>query len=129
MVACCHATGVSQALVRTCPFHYQESGFDSFLGLNTMPEIVVFYLILRIVIAVYVFAKLCQATSTPLKICHISIYIRIFGKLLAVLKERVPFLCKTTPKEFQFSHKSYTTTVAMVTVTLQDGGYFGFEVT
>ena len=36
-------------------------------------------------------------------------------------------LCKTTSKEFEFFHKSCTTTVAMATMTFQNGGYFGFK--
>jgi hypothetical protein len=37
-------------------------------------------------------------------------------------------LYKTTSKEFEFLHKSYATAVAMATMTLQYGGYFGFKV-
>ena len=36
-------------------------------------------------------------------------------------------LCQTTSKEFEFFHKSYTTAVAMATMTFQNGGYFGFK--
>ena len=43
-------------------------------------------------------------------------------------KQKVPYLYKTTSKEFEFLHKSYATTVAMATMTFQDGGYFGFKV-
>ena len=51
---------------------------------------------------------------------------RIFGQLLLVDKQKVPYLYKT--KEFAFLHKSYATAVAMATMTFQDGGYFGFKV-
>jgi hypothetical protein len=53
---------------------------------------------------------------------------RIFGQLLLVEKQSVPFLYKTTSKKFEFWHKSYATTVAMATMTIQDAGYFGFKV-
>jgi hypothetical protein len=53
---------------------------------------------------------------------------RIFGQLLLVDKRKVPYLYKTTSKEFKFLHKSYATAVAMATMTFQDGGYFGFKV-
>jgi hypothetical protein len=53
---------------------------------------------------------------------------RIFGQLLLVDKQKVPYLYKTTSKEFEFSHKSYATAVAMATMTFQDGGYFGFKI-
>ena len=43
-------------------------------------------------------------------------------------KQKVPYLYKTTSKEFEFLHKSYATAVAMATMTFQDGGYFGFKV-
>ena len=52
---------------------------------------------------------------------------RIFGQLLLVDKQKVPYH-KTTTKEFEFLHKSYATAVAMATMTFQDGGYFGFKV-
>ena len=52
----------------------------------------------------------------------------IFGQLLHVDKQNVPYLYKTTSKEFEFLHKSYETTVAMATMTFQDGGYFSFNV-
>ena len=32
-----------------------------------------------------------------------------------------------TIKHFEINHKSDVTTVAMVTLTIQDGGYFGFK--
>jgi hypothetical protein len=48
---------------------------------------------------------------------------RIFGQLLFVDKQKVPYLYKTTSKEFL--HKSYATAVAMATMTFQDDGYFG----
>ena len=54
---------------------------------------------------------------------------RIFLQLLLVDKQKVPYLYKTTSKEFGFLHKSYATAVAMVAMTFQDGGYFGFKVT
>ena len=57
-----------------------------------------------------------------------TIYMRIFGQLLLVDKEKVPYLYKTTSKEFEFLHKSYATAVAMATMTFQNGGYFGFKV-
>jgi hypothetical protein len=38
---------------------------------------------------------------------------RIFG-------QKVPYLFKTTSKEFEFLHKSYVTAVAMATMTFQD---------
>jgi hypothetical protein len=47
---------------------------------------------------------------------------------LIVDKQKVPYLYKTTSKEFEFLHKSYTTAVAAPTMTFQDGGYFGFKV-
>jgi hypothetical protein len=40
---------------------------------------------------------------------------RIFGQLLLVDKQKVPYLYKTTSKEFEFLHKSYATAVAMAT--------------
>jgi hypothetical protein len=46
---------------------------------------------------------------------------RIFGQLLLIDKQKVPYLCKTTSEEFEFSHKSYATAVAMATMTFQDG--------
>jgi hypothetical protein len=49
-------------------------------------------------------------------------------QLLLVDKQKVPCLYKTKSKEFEFLHKSYATTVAMATMTFQDGGYFGFKV-
>jgi hypothetical protein len=57
-----------------------------------------------------------------------TIYMRIFGQLLLVDKQKVPYLHKTTSKEFEFLHKSYATAVAMATMTFQNGGYFGFKV-
>ena len=51
----------------------------------------------------------------------------IFGPLLLVDKQKVPYLYKTTSKEFEFLHKCYTTAVAMATMTFQDGGYFLFS--
>jgi hypothetical protein len=51
-----------------------------------------------------------------------------FGQLLLVDKQKVPYLYKTTSKEFEFLHKSYATAVAMATMTFQDGGYFCFKV-
>jgi hypothetical protein len=51
---------------------------------------------------------------------------RIFGQLLLVDKQKVPYLYKTTSKEFL--HKSYATAVSMATMMFQDGGYFGFKV-
>jgi hypothetical protein len=53
---------------------------------------------------------------------------RIFGQLLLVDKQKIPYLFKTTSEEFEFLHKSYATAVAMATMTFQDGGYFGFKV-
>ena len=53
---------------------------------------------------------------------------RILGQLLPVDKQKVPYLYKTTSKEFEILHKSYATAVAMATTTFQDGGYFGFKV-
>jgi hypothetical protein len=53
---------------------------------------------------------------------------RIFGQLLLVDKQKVPYLHKTTSKEFEFSHKGCATAVTMATMTFQDGGYFGFKV-
>jgi hypothetical protein len=53
---------------------------------------------------------------------------RIFGQLLLVDKQKVPYLYKTTSKEFEFLYTSYATAVAMATMTFQDGGYFGFKV-
>ena len=52
----------------------------------------------------------------------------IFEQLLLVGKQEVPYIYKTTSKEFEFPHKSYGTAVAMATMTFQDGGYFGFKV-
>jgi hypothetical protein len=54
---------------------------------------------------------------------------RIFGQslLVAIDKQKVPYLYKPTSKEFEFSHKSYATAVSMATMTFQDGGYFGFR--
>jgi hypothetical protein len=42
---------------------------------------------------------------------------RIFGQLLLVDKQKVPYLHKT----------SSATAVAMATMTFQNGGYFGFK--
>jgi hypothetical protein len=53
---------------------------------------------------------------------------RIFGQLLIVDKQKVPYLYKTTSKKYEFLHKSYLTAVAMATMTFQDGGFFGFKV-
>jgi hypothetical protein len=53
---------------------------------------------------------------------------RMFGQLLLVDEQIVPYLHKTTSKEFEFLHKSYPTSVAMATMTFQNGGYFGFKV-
>ena len=53
---------------------------------------------------------------------------RSFGQFLLVDKQKVPYLYKTTSKEFEFLQKSYATAVAMATMTFQDGGYFGFKV-
>jgi hypothetical protein len=53
---------------------------------------------------------------------------RIFGQLLLVDKQKVPYLYKTTSKEFEFLRKSFVTADAMATMTFQDGGYFGFKV-
>ena len=36
---------------------------------------------------------------------------RIFGQLLLVDKQKVPYLYKTTSKEFEFLHKIYATAV------------------
>jgi hypothetical protein len=44
---------------------------------------------------------------------------RIFGQLLLVDKQKVPYLYKATYEEFEFLHKR---------MTFQDGGYFGFKV-
>jgi hypothetical protein len=43
--------------------------------------------------------------------------IYIFGQLLLVDKQKVPYLYKATSKEFEFLHKSYATSLAMATVT------------
>jgi hypothetical protein len=51
---------------------------------------------------------------------------RIFGQLWLVDKQKVPYLYKTTPKEFDILRKSYA--IAMTTMTFQDGGNFGFKV-
>jgi hypothetical protein len=48
-----------------------------------------------------------------------TIYMRIFGQLLLVDKQKVPYLHKTTSKELD---------VAMATMTFQNCGYFGFKV-
>jgi hypothetical protein len=48
--------------------------------------------------------------------------------VLLVDKQKVPYLYKTTSKEFEFLHKNYATAVAIATMTFQDGGYFGFKV-
>jgi hypothetical protein len=47
---------------------------------------------------------------------------RIFGQLLLVDKQKVPYLYKITLKEFEFLHKTSATAVAMATMTYQDGG-------
>jgi hypothetical protein len=52
----------------------------------------------------------------------------IFGQLLLVDKQKVPYSYKTTSKEFEFLHKSYATAIAMATLAFQDGRYFGFKV-
>ena len=51
---------------------------------------------------------------------------RIFGQLLLVDKQKIPYLYITMSKELEFLHKSYATAVAMATTTFQDGGYFDF---
>ena len=38
---------------------------------------------------------------------------RICGQLLLVDKQKVPYLYKTTSKEFEFLYKSYATAVAI----------------
>ena len=48
--------------------------------------------------------------------------------MLLVDKQEVPFIYKTTSREFEFWHKIYATAIAMATMTFQDGGYFGFKV-
>jgi hypothetical protein len=54
---------------------------------------------------------------------------RILDKYyLLTNKKYLPYLYKTTSKEFEFLHKSNATAVAMATMTFQDGGYFGFKV-
>ena len=53
---------------------------------------------------------------------------RIFGQLLLVDKQKVPYLYKTTSKMlFYIKNKIYATAVVMATMTVQDGGYFGFK--
>ena len=52
----------------------------------------------------------------------------IYNLVLLVDKQKVPYLYKTTSKEFEFLHKNYATAVAIATMTFQDGGYFGFKV-
>jgi hypothetical protein len=52
----------------------------------------------------------------------------IFGQLLLVDKQKVPYLYKTTSTEFEFLHKSCASAVVMATMTFQDGRYFGFKV-
>jgi hypothetical protein len=42
--------------------------------------------------------------------------------------QKVPYLYKTTSKEFEFLYKSYATAVTMATMTFQDGVYFSFKV-
>ena len=49
----------------------------------------------------------------------------IFLQLSLVDKQKVPFLYKTTSKEFEFLHKSYATAVARCYD--QDGGYLGLK--
>jgi hypothetical protein len=44
-----------------------------------------------------------------------------------VHKQKVPYLNKTTSKEFKFLPQSYATALAMATMTFQDGGYFGLK--
>ena len=51
-----------------------------------------------------------------------------FEQLLLVDKQKVPYLYKTTSKEFEFLRKSYATSIAMATMMFQNGGYFGFKV-
>ena len=53
---------------------------------------------------------------------------RIFGQLLLVNEQKLPYLYNTTSKKFEFLHKSYATVVAMAKMTFQDGGYFGFKI-
>jgi hypothetical protein len=38
---------------------------------------------------------------------------RIFGQLLLIDKQKVPYVYKTTSKEFEFLHKRYATDVAI----------------
>jgi hypothetical protein len=52
---------------------------------------------------------------------------RILRQLLLVDKQKVPYLYRTTYKEFEFLHKIYSTAVALATTTFQVGGYFVFK--
>ena len=47
---------------------------------------------------------------------------RIFGQLLLVDKQKIPYLYRTTSKEFEFLHKSYVTAVAMADILVNDIG-------
>ena len=42
-----------------------------------------------------------------------TFWMLIFGQLLLVDEQKVPYLYKTTSKEYEFLHKSYATAVAM----------------
>jgi hypothetical protein len=53
---------------------------------------------------------------------------RIFGQLLLVDKQKVPYYIKQHLKSLNFCTKVTQTAVAMATMTFQDGGYFGFKV-
>jgi hypothetical protein len=62
---------------------------------------------------------------------HAFELIALFGNSILserVFVQKVPYLYKTTSKEFEFLHKGYATAVAMATMAFQDGGYFGFKV-
>jgi hypothetical protein len=47
---------------------------------------------------------------------------------LFINKKYITYIKHATSKEFEFLHRSYVTAVAMVTMTFQNGGYFGFKV-
>jgi hypothetical protein len=53
---------------------------------------------------------------------------RILDNYYLFDKQKVPYIYKTTSREFEFLHKRYAIVVAMATITFQDGGYFGFKV-
>ena len=53
--------------------------------------------------------------------------IRISGQMILNEKQKGSYMHRMTSKEFRFFHEIYVTTVAMTTMTFQNGGYFEFR--